>query len=91
METTVADLIAHLSDLDPDAVVRLATQPNWPLAYALGGIATSEDISGENQCSEHGHYNCEDCQKQGVVWLVEGNSCDHPYAPRAAWDAAVAL
>jgi hypothetical protein len=36
---TVAELIELLEDCDPEAEVRLATQPHYPLAYHLAGIA----------------------------------------------------
>ncbi|WP_248582007.1 hypothetical protein [Nocardioides sp. InS609-2] len=90
---TVTELIERLQDCDPDAEVRLATQPNWPLQYHLAGIATTEDIAMDRRCEDHDFYNCEDCaegrlQDDGsIVYLVEGSQhYDQPYAPRAAWD-----
>lgn len=92
---TVSALIERLSECDPEAEVRLATQPNWPLQYHLAGVATSEDIAMDSRCEAHEFYNCEDCAEsrlggQGaVVYLVEGGQhYDQPYAPRAAWDVA---
>lgn len=83
---TVAELRDLLADLPDDAEVRLATQPNWPLAFELRGVATGDSIAGEVDCREHGLFSCDDCADQSVVWLVEGNSVfDDPYAPRAAW------
>lgn len=35
----VQDLMNLLKDMDPNAEVRLATQPNHPLAFELGGVA----------------------------------------------------
>jgi hypothetical protein len=36
-------LIALLEDCDPDAQVRLAHQPTWPLQFTLAGIITTTD------------------------------------------------
>lgn len=87
----VRELMERLSDLDPDAEVLLAHQPSWPLQFTLGGVASSEDIAAESECDEHKDYNCDDCvaaQGEPVVYLVEGDHPDDPYAPRAAWDVA---
>jgi len=34
----VSELIAHLEDCDPDAEVRLATQPSWPFEWSISDI-----------------------------------------------------
>lgn len=87
---TVSELRDLLADLPGDAEVRMATQPHWPMASQLRGIATGSSIAGETQCDEHGYYSCDDCTDDSVVWLVEGDSIfDDPYAPRAAWDGTV--
>lgn len=39
---TVADLIAHLEQCDPAAIVRFAYQPNYPLWGLVGGVAETE-------------------------------------------------
>lgn len=88
----VSELIERLQDCDPEAEVLIATQPNWPLAYHLSGVATPEDIAGETRCEDHGSFSCDEdeCQPtESVVWLAEGSQrYDNPYAPRAAWDVA---
>lgn len=69
----VQDLMDMLSGMDPNAEVRLATQPEWPLAFELAGVAEPDD----------------DEMPEGVVWLVTGNHPqDTPYAPEAAWSVA---
>jgi hypothetical protein len=84
----VSELIERLSECDPNAEVRLATQPNWPLASMLDGVADSADVTGESMCEEHSEYGCSDCTP-AVVWLTEGaQPDDSPYAPRAAWSVA---
>ena len=74
MSMTVQEMIDHLSELDPDAPVRLATQPSWPLAFEVASVGPVEDpYTGE--------------QVGDTVWIVEGGSWyQQPYAPRAAWD-----
>lgn len=70
---TVQELLELLEDADPNAEVRLATQPSWPLAFELAGVAEPDD----------------DEMPAGVVWLVTGDHPeDTPYAPEAAWSAA---
>lgn len=86
---TVADLIALLSEMPEDAEVRLATQPSWPLAFNVHGVATGADVAGEQQCDDHGHFSCDECAPN-IVWITEGGSVsDSPYAPSAAWAAAL--
>lgn len=96
----VRDLIELLESYDPEATVRLAVQPNWPLQYALARVASAEDIALDSPCEEHGDYNCDECAEgsngegrdgeggEAVVYLVEGGHPydASPYAPRAAWD-----
>lgn len=84
---TVQELIERLQTADPDAEVLLAQQPNWPLRFTIHGVATGADLAGETECSEHGHYSCDECAS-AVVYIVEGDQPDHPYAPVEAWAAA---
>lgn len=68
---TVSELIQALEDLDaPDAEIRLAFQPSWPLQYGIGDVVldgghvhdVDSDIDGGNSiwyCSDP------DC---GVEW-----------------------
>lgn len=39
---TVRDLIAALEDYDPDAEVRIAIQPRWPLEYSISDVVCSD-------------------------------------------------
>ena len=70
---TVAHLIALLSEMNPGDEVRLATQPTYPLAFDIAGVAALED---------------EDELEPGVVWIAAGDHPDMPYAPSAAFDEA---
>lgn len=58
-QLTVSQLIEELEDLDPDAEVRLATQPVWPFEWHLSA-------------SEPGPAMQVILDDQPVVYLVEG-------------------
>ncbi|WP_129838046.1 hypothetical protein [Streptomyces sp. RFCAC02] len=45
-ETTVGDLTAQLSPLPPDAPVRLALNPFFPMAHRIGALVASHDEHG---------------------------------------------
>lgn len=51
---TVGDLIAYLEDLDPEAPVMIAHQPNWPLAEVVRGVVSPADR--EIECPVHEGY-----------------------------------
>lgn len=52
----VSDLIDYLSDLNPDAEVRLAYQPTYPLWCGTGGVAAGTE-NGHALASDE----CEEC------------------------------
>ncbi len=56
---TVSQLIEELEELDPDAEVRLATQPSWPFEWHLS-------------TTEPGPAMQVTLDDQPVVYLVEG-------------------
>lgn len=88
----LSELIEQLQDIaevTPDAEVRLATQPGWPLAFEVSHVTTKLNILGNTKCEKHGHYDCDDCHADvdEVVWIAEGDQCyDDPYAPSAVWE-----
>ncbi len=41
---TVTDLIQQLEACDPDAEVRLASQPAWPFEYAIDPTHAAEEV-----------------------------------------------
>jgi hypothetical protein len=93
----VAELIEALEGQDPQAEVRLATQPNWPLAFHLSGVVSQKEIDRGEDDEDCGHsVPQEGClcsgpdpeaeEKETIVWLAEGGSVyDAPYAPRGVW------
>jgi hypothetical protein len=71
---TVQEVIELLEDCNPEAELRLAHQPGWPLAFQLHGVVSDDD----------------DAITDVVVWLVAGDHPDEsPYAPSGLWDLAV--
>lgn len=67
MEMTVTELMERLEEIaedNPEAIVRMATQPSWPLQFKVAGIATSHDLDSDEDSAEGEwqdvHYDCED-------------------------------
>ena len=69
---TVSELIDELEDCDPEAEVRLATQPSWPFEWSLSinepGPAVQIDLDG-----------------QPVVYLIEGEQLGYLPGSVAEW------
>ncbi|MFJ2752657.1 hypothetical protein [Streptomyces sp. NPDC087297] len=42
-EMTVSDLIAKLQRMNPEAPVRMASQPTYPFEYTIGAVEEDED------------------------------------------------
>lgn len=89
-------------ELGGEAVVMLATQPNYPLRAHVSGVVRLE---GEHDCwdcnersaasaCDHCKEDCDACQSESdensddkVCWILEGSQpYDKPYAPRRLWD-----
>jgi hypothetical protein len=54
---TISDLLEEFQQFDPDAEVRLATQPSWPFEWSLSNTDPAVEV---------------DLDGQPVVYLVEG-------------------
>ncbi len=54
---TVSDLVDQLQQFDPNAEVRLATQPSWPFEWSLSRSEPAVEV---------------DLDGQPVVYLVQG-------------------
>jgi DnaJ-class molecular chaperone len=91
-ETTVSELMSILEDMPPDAVVRLAFQPSWPLQHTVGDVVEVE-IPNENctECDGEGVVDdeddptgrkrvpckaCDSAEKTTVVYIGEGSQCN---------------
>lgn len=67
----VRELLDALEDVDPNAEVRLAFQPNYPLEYSLDNVVTSEDVRQyDADPKDNGDENDE---AEDVVWLTVGS------------------
>ncbi len=81
MYTTVNDLLERLQELEEegygDAKLRIAYQPNWPLASFVENVRTVDDAD---------RY--DDEQDMQTVWIAASNTVwgENPYAPREAWE-----
>jgi hypothetical protein len=75
---TLQELIDELQDLahdlGEDTEVRLAVQPNWPLAHEIACVGPAMDEEGDDDFDR-------------VVWIASGSHPygASPYAPRSAW------
>lgn len=86
---TVAELILRLSECEPDAEVRIAAEPGWPLELHFLGVATLSEMHASNRCELHWHVDCARCAPQTeVVYLAAGDQIDMPYASAGAWEVA---
>jgi hypothetical protein len=94
---TVGDLIAALSDYDPDIPIRWAAQPRWAMAYTIGPVVcTPDDAEGgdgnhDNSLGDNANSHTAggaDDESDGdgpVVWLGEGRQIG--YLPGVAASA----
>lgn len=68
---TVSELLELLDDQDPNAEVRLAFQPRWPLAHTVAGVASGDAVGSDGT----------------VVWIGAGDHpADSIYAPTDIFD-----
>jgi hypothetical protein len=86
----VRELQEMLEGYDPDDEIRVATQPNYPIAVELVGVTDTMKII-EAECDFYPNddvFEAEFEARGQVIWLVTGSSpYDQPYAPRACWEA----
>ncbi len=83
MRVTVEELMDRLSEMPPEAEVRLAHQPSWPFEYSVDGwnpvvAVESGGDDGEGPRAGSG-------QGETVVYLVEGTQLG--YLPGDAAEA----
>jgi hypothetical protein len=79
---TVEELIALLEQCPADGEVRLATQPHYPLAHEVYGVA----VPDEDGVPPDDDF---DPPEPGIVWILEGrHPDDSPYALRSLWEMA---
>lgn len=83
----VGELREALEDLDDEVVLRIATQPNWPLRFGVRSIITPGDLIEYNERENEDHLDDEDDGPQ-FVWIVTGDHPhdESPYASKDLWD-----
>jgi hypothetical protein len=81
----VKDLIELLEDLDPEANVLIASQPNWPFEYSVAGVAVREDVGDDEDEGDEEKLYADGCHGSDV-FIVEGEQLR--YGSKAVWDAA---
>lgn len=72
----VGKLIEILQGHDPEAEVRIASQPTWPWEHSIVGVATRE------MCGREDIY--DDQADAGCVFIIEGQQLKH--ASRILWE-----
>ncbi len=84
----VYDLLNELERFDPDAEVRLMSQPSWPFEYDLRGLVAASEIETEAE-GDDGFYQYStgyaprDGYDGEVVYLLEGAQLC--YGTKDAW------
>lgn len=83
---TVAELKQRLEDMDNDAEVRLAMQPNWPFEYSIADVVDMADYEDEYEDDEEADDDDDDDDEPKVVYLTEGDQLGYlsGHAARAA-------
>jgi hypothetical protein len=86
---TVEELIAELEQYDRDAEVRVAIQPQWPLACDVQNVVSAADLPvGRDDEPAPAR---DDLDVAPVVWIAVSqvsSSDESPYAPLAAWSGS---
>lgn len=67
---TVQELIDALSQMNPDAEVRIAHQPSWPFELSVGRVVSAEDAF---EAPEDDGDGPEELPNLEVVWIGEGS------------------
>ena len=82
----VKDLIELLEDMDPEANVLIASQPNWPFEHSVAGVAVREELGDDDDDGDEAERPYADGCHGNDVFIVEGPQLR--YGSKAAWDAA---
>ena len=82
----VKELIEILEEMDQEASVFLASQPNRPFEYSVAGVAVREDFAGDDEDGGGEERAYERGTAASDVFIVEGQQLR--YGSKAAWSAA---
>ena len=83
---TVSELMEMLEDCDPDATVRIMSQPNWPFEYAIRGLTVREELLNIYEDQEDEGDGFADGLEANDVFIVEG--AQERYGDKSAWEVA---
>jgi hypothetical protein len=78
---TVQELIDALSQMNPNAEVRIAHQPSWPFELSVGSVVSAEDALADPDDEDEP----EELPNLEVVWIGEGSQIG--YLPGAVKSA----
>jgi hypothetical protein len=81
----VSELIEILSEMDADAQVLIASQPNWPFEFAIAGVARRAEMLADDD-GEPATESHEPGTTASDVFIVEGTQLR--YGSKAAWETA---
>ena len=76
---TVQELIAMLEDCEPDAEVRIAYQPSYPLESQIACVAADSDLQPDEDDEDNGEQETDG----EVVWITEGTQIG--YGRKSVW------
>jgi hypothetical protein len=76
---TVGELVELLEGFDPDAEIRIASQPRAPVAYEIEAV-----VDGGNIPEEPVDEAAEIEGEPGLVYVLEGTQIGH--APKEIWE-----
>ena len=74
-------LLEECAEQYPEAEVRLAFQPQWPLRLDIHGVVANVDMDAEDGDGET------DGARENIVWIVAGGHPynESPYASKELW------
>jgi hypothetical protein len=85
MEMTATELIEKLeeiADRNPDAVVRIATQPNWPLQFKVADVISDADFGDDESALDEWQSAHDECTEVDFASNV-CRSCGDSFAEYA--------
>lgn len=88
---TVREVMEQLERYNPDALVHMAYQIEYPLHRGIGGIAPGDEDGKLPQPLDGEAIRDEDLAKAEHVYLTESDLTSGGYASRELWHASTAL
>jgi hypothetical protein len=82
----VSELIEILSEMNADAQVFIASQPNWPFEYSVCGVARRAEMNGDDADDDEAAATYEPGTAPSDVFICEGTQLR--YGSKTAWEVA---